>query len=273
MACVYNRQDRATRDLVEEAEVVDGCRAIGFGLDVPGPSDVGIVDEFLVDRAFLPERHSHALELTTRDDLEAAGLVGAHLVADVLAAAALARAAGIEPADIRRAIRGFRLDAHRIELVARIDGVVWIDDSKATNAHAADAALSAHASVVWIVGGLLKGVDPEPLVARHAGRLRAVVVIGEERSVLLKAFERHAPGVPVLEVSTSQTDQVMSAAVRAAASVAQSGDVVLLAPAAASMDQFTDYADRGRQFTAAVQERLGGARDDDADTSGGPTPA
>ena len=101
-------------------------------------------------------------------------------------------------------------------------------------------------------------------------RLRAVIVIGEDRSVLLEAFERHAPGVPVLEVSTSQTDQVMSAAVRAAASVAQSGDVVLLAPAAASMDQFTDYADRGRQFTAAVQERLGGARDDDADTSGEP---
>jgi len=222
----------------------------------------------LVDRAFLDERHSHALELATLDDLRASGLGAPHSVANVLAASALARAAGVEPARIRDAILTFRMDAHRTEVVAVSEGIVWIDDSKATNAHAADASLRASQSVVWIAGGLLKGVDPAPLVERHAARLRAAVVIGLDREELLSAFRRHAPDVRVLEVDGSETDDVMSAAVRAAASVAQSGDVVLLAPAAASMDQFTDYADRGRRFADAVRRHLEGGADDDDATPG-----
>ena len=99
---------------------------------------------------------------------------------------------------------------------------------------------------------------------RHASRLRGAVIIGIDRSELRAAFLRHAPGVPVVEVDPAETGDVMSAAVRAAASVALAGDVVLLAPAAASMDQFTDYADRGRRFAEAVGEQLGGdSRDDD----------
>ncbi len=270
VACVYNIADGATRTLVEEAEVQEGCRAIGFGLGIPGRSDLGLVEDVLVDRAFLDERHSHALELATLDDLRSAGLGAPHSVANVLAASALARAAGVEPAQIRDAIRTFRMDAHRTEVVAVSEGVVWIDDSKATNAHAADASLRASQSVVWIAGGLLKGVDPAPLVERHAARLRAAVVIGLDRAELLAAFRRHAPDVPVLEVDGTETGGVMSAAVRAAASVARSGDVVLLAPAAASMDQFTDYADRGRRFADAVREHLEGGADDH-DATPGPT--
>lgn len=269
VACVYNIADAATRELVEEAEVQEGCRAIGFGLGIPGRSDLGLVEDVLVDRAFLDERHSHALELATLDDLRSSGLGAPHSVANVLAASALARAAGVEPASIRDAIRTFRMDAHRTEVVAVSEGVVWIDDSKATNAHAADASLRASQSVVWIAGGLLKGVDPAPLVERHAARLRGAVLIGIDRDELRAAFRRHAPGVPVVEVDGSETEDVMSAAVRAAASVVQSGDVVLLAPAAASMDQFTDYADRGRRFADAVREHLGGGADDD-DASPGP---
>ncbi len=268
IACVYNRADDATMHLVEEAEVQEGCRAIGFGLDVPGRSDLGLVEDVLVDRAFLDERHSHALELTTLGELREAGLGAPHSVANVLAASALARAAGVAPARIREAIRSFRMDAHRTEVVATAAGVVWVDDSKATNAHAADASLRASASVVWIAGGLLKGVDPAPLVERHAERLRAAVLIGVDRTELRAAFERHAPGVPVLEVDGSETEDVMSAAVRAAASVARDGDVVLLAPAAASMDQFTDYADRGRRFAEAVRRHLEGGADDDHPTAG-----
>jgi UDP-N-acetylmuramoylalanine--D-glutamate ligase len=264
IACVYNRGDLATRDLVEQAEVQEGCRAIGFGLDMPGPSDLGVVEEFLVDRAFLEERHSHALELGTLEELGASGLATPHGVANTLAAAALARAAGVEPHEVREALRTFRVDHHRTELVTERDGIRWVDDSKATNAHAADASLSAYESIVWIAGGLLKGVDPAPLVAKHAKRLRAVVLIGIDRSELRSAFARHAPGVPVVEVDPSETEDVMSAAARAAASAALPGDVVLLAPAAASMDQFTDYADRGRRFARAVNEQLGGqSRDDD----------
>jgi UDP-N-acetylmuramoylalanine--D-glutamate ligase len=248
VACVYNVGDAATMRLVEDAEVQEGCRAIGFGLGTPARSELGLVEELLVDRAF--------------DELQEAGLGAPHSVQNVLAAAALARAAGVEPAHIRDAIRSFRIDSHRTEVVATASGIVWIDDSKATNAHAADASLRASTNVVWIAGGLLKGVDPAPLVERHAARLRAAVLIGLDREVLRAAFARHAPGVPVLEVDGSETEDVMSAAVRAAASVALSGDVVLLAPAAASMDQFTDYADRGRRFADAVRTHLGGGADD-----------
>jgi UDP-N-acetylmuramoylalanine--D-glutamate ligase len=265
LACVYNLADPATREMVEEATVQDGCRAIGFGLGVPGPSDVGLVDGILVDRAFLEERRTSALELATMDDLLPGGLDSPHMTANVLAAAALARAAGVLPVHVRDAVRGFRIAHHRTEVVAESGGVTWVDDSKATNAHAADASLSGFTHVVWIAGGLLKGVDPAPLVAKHAKRLRAAVLIGEDRTELREAFERHAPGVTVVEVDGGETGAVMSAAVRAAASVALPGDVVLLAPAAASMDQFTDYADRGSRFAEAVREHLEGAdRDDDA---------
>ncbi|MEO6533163.1 MAG: UDP-N-acetylmuramoyl-L-alanine--D-glutamate ligase [Pseudolysinimonas sp.] len=267
VACVYNLADAATREMVEEATVQDGCRAIGFGLGVPGPSDVGLVDGILVDRAFLEERRTSALELATMADLRPGGLDSPHMTANVLAAAALARAVGVDPAAIRGALRGFRLDRHRTEVVGEGEGITWIDDSKATNAHAADAALSGVTNVVWIAGGLLKGTDPAPLVAKHAGRLRAAVLIGTDRSVLREAFQRHAPGVTVLEVAGDETGGVMFAAVRAAASIAQPGDVVLLAPAAASMDQFTDYADRGARFAEAVREHLEGADRDDDPTS------
>lgn len=270
VACVYNLADVATRTMVEDADVQEGARAIGFGPTVPGPSDVGIVDGILVDRAFLDDRHHAALELATLDDLGAAGLGAPHSVANVLAAAALARAAEVPPAAIRDAIRTFRVDAHRTELVLERDGVRWVDDSKATNAHAAHAALSAFESVVWIAGGLLKGVDPDPLVERHVGRLRAAILVGEDRSALRSAFERHAPGVLLIEVDETDTGQVMPAAVRAAASVAQPGDVVLLAPSAASFDQFADYADRGRKFADAVRQQVepeGGSAGDDDPTS------
>lgn len=258
VACVYNLADTATREMVEEADVQEGARAIGFGLGMPGPSDLGVVEDILVDRAFLDERHNSALELCTLDDLRAAGLATPHGIANTLAAAALARAAGVSPAAVRDAVRGFALDHHRTELVLESGGVRYVDDSKATNAHAANAALAAFESVVWIAGGLLKGVDPAPLVLRHAARLRGAVLVGVDRDALREAFQRHAPGVPVVEVAETETE-VMLAAVRAAATLAETGDVVLLAPAAASMDQFTDYADRGRRFADAVREWTGGS--------------
>lgn len=271
-AAVYNIDDPRTMRLVEEADVEEGCRAIGFGLGAPGRSDFGLVEDVLVDRAFLDERHTHALEIATLADLREAGMTAPHSIQNVLAAAALARAAGVEPAAVRDAIRSFRMDAHRTEVVAVAEGITWIDDSKATNAHAADASLRASKSVVWIAGGLLKGVDPAPLVERHAPRLRAAVVIGADRAELLDAFRRHAPGVPVLEVDGAETGGVMPAAVRAAASVAREGDTVLLAPAAASMDQFTDYADRGRRFAEAVRVHLGGGAGDSDQAAADPEP-
>jgi UDP-N-acetylmuramoylalanine--D-glutamate ligase len=144
-------------------------------------------------------------------------------------------------------------------VIATGDGIVWIDDSKATNPHAAAASLRAHSSVVWIVGGLLKGVDVDELVRRHADRLSAAVLIGVDRTALRAAFERHAPTVALFEVDTAETRDVMPSAVRLAAAAARAGDVVLLAPAAAPMDQFTDYKDRGTQFAEAVRQSLEGS--------------
>jgi UDP-N-acetylmuramoylalanine--D-glutamate ligase len=258
VACVYNKADAATIAMVEDAEVQAGARAIGFGLDTPGPSDFGIVDGILLDRAFLDDRHHAALELTTVAELAEAGLGSPHTVANVLAAAALARAIGVPIESIRTSLASFRLDHHRTEAIAFSNEILWVDDSKATNPHAAEAALRSFDSVVWVVGGLLKGVDIATLVAAQAKRVRAAIVIGADREAVLTAFARHAPEVAVLEVTTSQTDQVMLEAVRLASGVALAGDVVLLAPAAASMDQFVDYADRGRRFAAAVTQYLGG---------------
>lgn len=264
-AAVYNRADAATRRMVETADVLDGCRAIGFGLDAPGPSDLGVVDGILCDRAFLEERLSTALELSTRDELNAVGLGAPHSVANVLAASALARSLDVSPAVVGSALRTFRMDRHRTERVAENADVTWIDDSKATNPHAAAASLGAFASVVWIVGGLFKGIDVDALVRAHVANLRAAVLIGVDREALRAAFQRHAPELPVFEVDTADTGEVMPKAVRFSAGAARPGDVVLLAPAAASMDQFTDYGDRGQRFSDAVNEHLNHNQEGDAD--------
>ena len=270
VACVYNLADEATLRMVEDADVVEGARAIGFGLGVPGPSEVGLVDGILVDRAFLAERATSALELATLDDLVPAGLTAPHLVMDVLAASALARSAGAPPARIRDALRHFRLDPHRIQTVAVTGSVTWVDDSKATNPHAAASSLRAYPGAIWIVGGQLKGVDVSELIAGPGSAVKAAIVIGVDRSEVVAAFARHAPGVPLFEVAAAETEDVMARVVELAAQLATEGDVVLLAPAAASFDQFSSYADRGRRYAAAVHERFGGdaGGGHDADASG-----
>ncbi len=271
-ACVYNKSDAATMRMVEDAEVVEGARAIGFDLGVPGPSDLGVVDGILVDRAFLEDRRTSALEITTIEELAARGLAAPHVVANILAAAALARAVGVEPIAVRDALERFELDPHRIELVAVVDGVRFVDDSKATNPHAAASSLMAHPGAIWIVGGLLKGVDLAPLVAERASSVKAAIVIGLDRAQVLSAFERHAPGVPVFEVDAGETEDVMTRVVEVAADIAVAGDTVLLAPAAASFDQFEGYAERGRRFAAAVRSRdEGKGHDGDGDTPSDPT--
>jgi UDP-N-acetylmuramoylalanine--D-glutamate ligase len=258
-ACVYNVMDKSTESMVEDADVVDGARAIGFTLGIPTRSQIGFVEDILCDRAYLDDRANNALEIATLEDLGEIGVLTPHLMANAAAATGLARSAGVEPEHIREAIRNFRLDGHRIELVAEANGVRWIDDSKATNPHAANASLASFDRVVWIVGGLLKGVDIADLVKRHRDSLAAAIVIGVDRAAVLDALAQHAPGVPVTEIADVQDADVMQAAVNVAANFAGEGDVVLLAPAAASMDQFKDYADRGNQFAHAVRSLIGGA--------------
>ena len=250
VACVYNVQDATTEALVEDAEVVEGCRAIGFTLGVPAPSMVGLVEDVLADRAFVKERISNAAELGHLGDL--GENPPPHLVANALAASALARAHGVSPRAVRDGLRGFRLDAHRSAEVATIDSVRYVDDSKATNPHAALAALLGVDRAVWIAGGLTKGASFDALVEKARDQLRAVVLIGVDQTAIAEALARHAPDVPVTHVDSSHTDP-MSHAVTTAAGLASPGDTVLLAPGCASMDQFVDYADRGDRFTAAVR--------------------
>jgi UDP-N-acetylmuramoylalanine--D-glutamate ligase len=254
-ACVYNAADPVTERLVRDAEVEEGARAIGFTLGTPGVGMLGIVDDVLADRAFVEDRQTTAAELCTLDDLVT---TAPHFVANALAAAALARAHGVAPVHVREALRSFRPDGHRIAEVATVDGVTWIDDSKATNPHAALASLRAYDPVVWVAGGLAKGARFDDLVTEVRDRLRAVVLLGRDAPVVREALERHAPDVPVIEVGAGETgpdtDWVgpMDRVVAEAAAFAHEGDTVLLAPGCASMDMFADYAARGDAFAEAV---------------------
>ena len=255
VAAVYNTGAQITEQLLREADVVEGCRAIGFGLGIPSASEVGYVEEFLVDRAFLDERQSSALEIINLNQLPGRRPNSVALQ-NMAAATALARAAGVEPAAIRAALLSFRVSPHRQELVARSFQIDWVNDSKATNAHAAESSLAESESVVWIAGGLLKGTDISALIEKHRSRIRALVLIGTEPAPWRVAVERFAPDLTVLEISAKESRDVMSEAVRIAAELAQPGDTVLLAPAAASMDQFEDYAERGNLFREAVTQLL-----------------
>ncbi len=271
VACVYAVADPRTRELVEAAEVAEGARAVGVTLGVPGPGQLGVIDDLLVDRSFhagmdRPGRHDSAAELGSLADLTHLagpdGRLAPHVVSNALTAAALARAHGVSAADVRAGLRAYAPGAHRIESVATVDGVAYVDDSKATNAHAAAAALAAFApgSVVWIAGGLAKGADFDELVASRRDRLRAVVVIGQDATELAGALRRHAADVPTSRIDPGETGEVMPRALDAARRFAQPGDTVLLAPAGASMDQFRSYAHRGEEFVRAVRALTGDAR-------------
>jgi UDP-N-acetylmuramoylalanine--D-glutamate ligase len=257
-ACVYKVADPETERLVREADVVEGARAVGFTLGMPAVGMVGVVEDILADRAFIEQRDTSAAELCTIGDLASPA---PHFVANALAAAALARSHGVPQAAVRDGLRAFTPDGHRISVVAERDGVTWVDDSKATNPHAAQSSLMAYDPVVWVAGGLAKGARFDDLVAAVRGRLRGVVLIGRDRDVIAGALSRHAPDVPVIVLGGDETGAVDGAAgamdrvVEAAAQLSRPGDTVLLAPGCASMDMFTNYAERGDAFAAAVRRR------------------
>ena len=256
---ICNADDQRTVEMAAAARGV--ARRVGFRLGPPGPGELGVADGWLTDRAFGGAAPGAG---PSGDDTPDAGVRLAkasavqppapHNVADALAAAALARAYGDRPDSVAAGLASFVPEAHRITLVAEIDGVTFIDDSKASNPAAAAASLAAFGSIVWVAGGLFRGSDADldAMVMAAAGRLRAAVLIGTDRARFARALARHAPDVPVAELSSTDTG-VMDLAVAEAATVAERGDTVLLAPAAQSWDMFRDYPARGDAFAAAVR--------------------
>jgi len=229
-------------------------RKIFYNLDTPQAGELGLVENLLLDRAFTSDP-SRAVDFAELSDIHPAV---PHNVSNALAAAGLALAIGISHEEIRAGLQHFTLDRHRLEVVLEKDGISWVNDSKATNPHAAAAALLSHISSIWIAGGLAKGAQMGPLIQRCSPRIKAAILIGQDAPIIATALSKFAPHIPYfIAPFNGDSQELMRDVVTRAKSLAVSGDTVLLAPACASMDQFEDYADRGEKFAGMVREVVG----------------
>ncbi len=258
---ILDRTETAILNADDGPVVVRANRFLGkkvfFSLNTPAPGEIGVVEELLVDRAFVADPQQAAMICELVDIIPTVP----HNVSNALAAAGLARALDVPHEAIQKALRDFRPGRHRIETVHENNGVTWINDSKATNPHAAAASLMSHLSVIWIAGGLAKGADMEPLIQRAGGRIKVAILVGTDRQLIEAALIKNAPHVPRIMIDTPDdyvrggvSNSLMEAIVAEAAKHAAPGDAVLLAPACASMDQYISYADRGDRFAQAVKK-------------------
>lgn len=247
---IYNAQDEATIQMVEEADVKEGCRAVGFTLTSPGRSEIGIVEELIADRAFVENRSTHALEICSVDDVKPAGI---HNVANALAAIALARSYGVSAEAIKLGLLNFKPAPHRVSLVRELDGVKYINDSKATNAHAAQTSLLSFDNVIWLAGGDSKNQDFDELARKVSKYLKAVILIGRDQEQIASALLKYSPELTIHRIPALKVNALIEA-VTLARKIATAHDVVLLAPACASWDMFDNYAQRGDVFEKAVRE-------------------
>ena len=232
-------------------------RKIFYSLDTPNPGELGVVENLLVDRAFVLDPQEAAMICELVDVKPTVP----HNVANALAAAGIARSLGVAHEAIQSALQKFTLGRHRIEVVCEKNGITWIDDSKATNPHAAAASLLSQLHVVWIAGGLAKGAKMEDLIARTKSRIRCAIIIGSDGEIIAEELRKQAPEVEIFKIDTpadyhkgGDSNSLMEAIVKRANEVAVEGDAVLLAPACASMDQFLSYSDRGDRFAEAVKK-------------------
>lgn len=250
---IFNSADL---EVVNQAAHWQG-RKVFFSLDTPAPGEIGVVEDLLVDRAFVSDPQEAAMLAEVIDVKPTVP----HNVANALAAAGLVRALGVTPEAVRSALQEFSLGRHRIEEVANVNGVSWVNDSKATNPHATAASLNSALSSIWIAGGLAKGSEMRELIAKCKSRIKVAILIGADRELIADELRMQAPEIEIVYIDAPSTYQrggtdnsLMEAVVSAAAERAKSGDRVLLAPACASMDQFISYSDRGDRFAAAVKK-------------------
>jgi len=229
-------------------------RKIFFSLDTPQAGELGIVEELIIDRAFVTSSDSAEVIAEINDVKPAVP----HNVANAMAAAGLALAIGVAHPLIKQGITNFKLDKHRLQTVLSKDGIDWVNDSKATNPHAATASLLSHLSNIWIAGGLAKGAKMDELILRTASRIKAAIIIGQDGEIIVDALKKHAPNAPIHMIANSNgSEDLMDEVVSCALEIATLGDTVLLAPACASMDQFTSYAQRGDLFAQSVSRLVG----------------
>lgn len=235
---VFNVDDPLVADAVDRS---GGRNRLGFTLDSAGDGRFGRRDGWLVTPSGEP--------IIAADRIRPAGT---HNAANALAACALASCYGVTASAMRDGLAGYLPEPHRNQYVATVEGVDYVNDSKATNPHAAFASLSAYPRIVWVAGGQLKGVDVDDLVRDIAPRLTGAVLLGVDREQIAQALARHAPSLTVRQVDRTD-DGAMGEVVAIAAQLAQPGDTVLLAPAAASKDMYHGYDERGDAFAAAVR--------------------
>lgn len=241
---IINGQDQ---HLMASTSAFNG-RKILFTLDTPQPGQLGLVEELLVDRAFT-ENPNEAGVICELIDVRP---TVPHAVSNTLAAAAIARSVGADLDSIKSAIQSFTPGRHRIELVLERDGIKWINDSKATNPHAAQASLLATTQAIWIAGGLAKGAHFEEMIKRCKSRIKCALLIGRDRELIAEELSKN--NIEFFKVDAKDGFSVMEIAVKQARELAEVGDTVLMAPACASMDQFKNYSDRGDQFVEAVRK-------------------
>ena len=241
----------------DDSVVVDSSdswqgRKVFFSRNSPKPGELGVVEDLLVDRSFVTDPDEAEL-IAQLDELHPPA---PHSISNTLAAAGIARSVGVSHQKIRGAIQDFLPGRHRIETVLESDGITWVNDSKATNPHAAAASIASYPSVIWIAGGLAKGASMADLVKESKKHLTAAILIGKDRDLIIRALEAEAPELPIFRVDedSMSKETLMERVVLEAIRIAHIGDVVLLAPACASMDQFISYADRGDQFSSAVKK-------------------
>ncbi len=263
---VLNRDDAAVMKFAPAAGAADAPRTVTFGLNEPvQDGDYGLsrdngiawlveaVDRDAPDEVTTTRRRrrdaAHTPDIAQKRLMPADALRirGLHNAANALAAFALARAIDLPAAPLLHALREYRGEAHRVEVIATIDDVDYVDDSKGTNVGATVAALDGLAQkIVLIAGGDGKGQDFAPLAAPVARWCRAVMLIGRDAPAIRDTLAE--TGVPLADHAT------LESAVHAAADLAEPGDAVLLSPACASLDMFRNYAHRADVFRAAVDE-------------------
>ncbi|WP_251450981.1 UDP-N-acetylmuramoyl-L-alanine--D-glutamate ligase [Parasutterella muris] len=240
---VLNREDPLS---MLSAEGVDRSLVRTFGADEPkalgeyGISTVGVIEWLCACQ--------DSVKPTLMIPVNALRIRGRHNAMNALAASALTAAAGIDEAAILRALRDYKGEPHRVQLMLSSSGIDYVDDSKGTNVGATAAALKGfgRGKVVIILGGDGKGQDFAPLKEAIAEHAKAAVFIGRDAAQIEKAVD-----TPELKKAHAKN---MEEAVRLCRGFAQAGDTILLSPACASWDMFKDYADRSRQFVVAAEE-------------------